>query len=183
MLKPGGYIELAILDLDWLSMGNRARRAVRSLKVKMQVADPSLVLGSASDAILGAVGRKGFVGLRRAGVGVPVSGVIPNSQLNAQSMQGTDGEELSLADLMKDPTSKSDENITKMVAKVGRWWYTRCYESVVLPNGGQGEEGIFADEKLLEECEKWGASFKLTVAYAMKPSLSSESGRRRGMSV
>jgi len=67
-----------------------------------------------------------------------------------------------------------------MVAKVGRWWYTRCYEMSV---NGEGGGSIFQDKAMLEECEKWNASFKLVVAYAMKPVSGQAMGRRRGNSV
>jgi len=79
---------------------------------------------------------------------------------------------------MKDTSHAGDEGITKMVAKVGRWWYTRCYESVVLPDG-DASKSIFNDGQLLDECEKWNASFKLVVACAQKPVV----GRRRTASV
>ncbi|KAL8870463.1 MAG: hypothetical protein Q9174_003501, partial [Haloplaca sp. 1 TL-2023] len=36
VLRPGGFLEVSILDLDMVNMGNRCRRAVRGLKTKMQ---------------------------------------------------------------------------------------------------------------------------------------------------
>jgi hypothetical protein len=191
VLKPGGYLEIAILDLDMLNMGNRARRAVRSLKVRMQVADPSVSLAAASDTVMRLVGKRGFVDVKSCNVGVPVASTVASSN-NAP--------EMSLADLLKNNSPSSDEGITKMVAKVGRWWYTRCYESIVLPVGGVEGKSPAAEERsiwyadggrLLSECEKRNASFKLVVAYAQKPFTSgvgqgSGSGldaRKRGMSV
>jgi hypothetical protein len=192
VLKPAGYLELAILDLDMMNMGNRARRAVRGLKVKMQVADPSLSLASASDTVLRIVAKRGFTDIKSCKVGVPVASAIPSpsereAQLQLQpkpssstSTSQNQQEELSLADMMKDESRAGDEGITKMVAKVGRWWYTRCYESVVLPdNDSSSSTSIFQDRALLAECEKWSASFKLVVAYAQKPVV----GRRRTASV
>jgi hypothetical protein len=192
VLKPSGYLEMAILDLDMMNMGNRARRAVRGLKVKMQVADPSVSLGSASDTVLRIVGKRGFTDVKSCKVGVPVASAIPSPverelhssnpsfQLgaNSTSAESDQGEEMSLADMMKDTSHAGDEGITKMVAKVGRWWYTRCYESVVLPDG-DASKSIFNDGQLLDECEKWNASFKLVVACAQKPVV----GRRRTASV
>jgi hypothetical protein len=187
VLKPSGYLEMAILDLDMMNMGNRARRAVRGLKVKMQVANPSISLASASDTVLRIVGKRGFTDVKSCNVGVPVASAIPSpaereAQLQLQpessSSQPGNQEELSLADMMKDESRAGDEGITKMVAKVGRWWYTRCYESVVLPDG-DSSASIFRDPGLLAECEKWSASFKLVVAYAQKPVV----GRRRTASV
>lgn len=79
---------------------------------------------------------------------------------------------------MRDESQASDEGITKMVAKVGRWWYARCYESTVLSNG-EVSSSILGDDALLQECENWNANFKLAVAYAQKP----VQGRRRTASV
>jgi hypothetical protein len=181
VLQPGGYLEMAILDLDMMNMGNRARRAVRALKVQMQIADPAINLGSASDLVLKCVGKRGFGDVKSCNVGVPVASCIPSntSNTNPKGREGkTRTEELSLAEMMKDTSSAGDEGITKMVAKVGRWWYTRCYEMSVIPEGDLGRS-FFNDAALLNECEKWNSSFKLVVAYAQKP----VAGRRRGASV
>lgn len=175
VLKPGGYLELAVLDLDMLNMGNRTRRAVRALKVQMQVADPATELGSASDAVLKLVGKRGFRDVKSCNVGVPVASPVP-----AKVAPPT--EEVSLASMLQDESTAADEGITKMVAKVGRWWYTRCYESRV-----QSQEdllsdiapSLFHDRTLLAECETWNSSFKLVVAYAQKP----VQGRRRTNSI
>ena len=174
---------MAILDMDMMNMGNRARRAVRSLKVQMQVADPAVNLGSPSDLILKCVGKRGFSDVKSCNVGVPVASNIP-SKSSDNKTTGTLKEAktkvreyLSLAEMMKDSSSVGDEGITKMVAKVGRWWYTRCYEMSVMPNGDLGRS-IFSDTMVLNECEKWNSSFKLVVAYAQKPVAG-----RRGASV
>ena len=80
--------------------------------------------------------------------------------------------------MMKDSSSAGDEDITKMVAKVARWWYTRCYEMGVMPDNDMGHS-IFNDAPLLNECERWNSSFRLVVAYAQKPA----ANRPRGASV
>jgi hypothetical protein len=181
VLKPSGYLEVAILDLDMMNMGNRTRRAVRGLKVQMQTADPDISLASASDTVLKLVGKRGFADIKSCNVGVPVASAVPSSvssKLTAESKGATKQEEMSLADLMREESQAADEGITKIVAKVGRWWYTRCYESIVLANG-DASGSLFNDEALLQECEKWNANFKLVVAYAQKPI----QGRRRTASV
>lgn len=181
VLKPSGYLEVAILDLDMMNMGNRTRRAVRGLKVQMQTADPDISLASASDTVLKLVGKRGFADIKSCNVGVPVASAVPSSvssKLTAESKGTTKEEEMSLADMMREESQAADEGITKMVAKVGRWWYTRCYESIVLANG-ETSGSLFNDEALLQECEKWNANFKLLVAYAQKP----VQGRRRTASV
>jgi len=173
-------------------MGTRTRRAVRGLKLGIQSTDPSMSLASASDTVLRLIGKRGFTDVKSCKVGVPVASAIPspekpNSSSSATSSntkskdkgKGRAVEEMSLADMMKSTSPSSDEGITKMVAKVGRWWYSRCYET--LPSGKKGEKtgSIFNDESLLRECEQWNSSFKLVVAYAQKPIV----GRRRTVSV
>lgn len=167
VLKPAGYLEMSILDLDMMNMGNRARRAVRSLKVKISVADPSISLASAADTVLRMVGKRGFHDIKSCKVGVPVASTVTAA---SKTTGNSDSEEkdISLAEMMKDESSIGDAGITKMVARVGRWWYLRCYELPTLP-GGDASRSIFADTALLRECEKWNTSFKLLVCHAQKP--------------
>ncbi|KAF1975443.1 hypothetical protein BU23DRAFT_458775 [Bimuria novae-zelandiae CBS 107.79] len=212
VLRPGGYLELSVLDLDLINMGNRARRAVRGLKVKMQVADEDVSLRNISDEIMGLVGRKGFTECNRCFVGVPVAGTLPcpddsdaaaskkRKGSTASSITRTPSTavkgmkqpkpEVSFSDLLNTRASSesTDNTITAMVARVGRWWYSRCYESLVLPEAGEPDaansgnllqSSIWRDEALLAECEKRGTSFRLLIGYAQKP----EVGVRRTVSV
>jgi len=173
VLRPGGFLEISVLDLDMMNMGNRARRAVRMLKVRMQVADNTVSLKPVSDNIQKMLGRRGFENLNRCMLGVPVAGKVSDSRSGS-----FDDTNLSLGDMIKDPSEQGDEGITKMVAKVGRWWYTRCYELGVLPDGDL-ERSIWNDKALLKECEKRETSFKLLICYAQKPL----TPRRRTVSV
>jgi hypothetical protein len=211
VLRPGGHLELSVLDLDLINMGNRARRAVRGLKVKMQVADENVSLRNISDEIMGILGRKGFTECNRCFVGVPVAGTLPNSDdtntsegkkrkgSTASSVSRPKGApvpdkqlrpEVSFSDVLNRHASSdsTDNSITDMVARVGRWWYSRCYESLVLPEAGEEgaatsgnllESSIWRDESLISECEKRGTSFRLLIGYAQKP----EVGVRRTVSV
>lgn len=189
VLKPAGYLELSILDLDMMNMGNRCRRAVRGLKVQLNVADPSISLASASDTALRLLGKRGFGDVKSCRVGVPVASAIDKpkpSSTAATPLSSSPEKEISLPELLRDSSSKGDEGITKMVARVGRWWWMRCYEMAVLDNADAAaavntasNRSIFADPKVKEECEKWGTSFQLCVCYAQKPVL----GRRRTASV
>jgi len=163
VLRPGGFLEMSILDHDMMNMGNRARRAVRMLKVKMQTADPEVSLKPVSDNIQKMLGRRGFENLSRCTVSVPVSGSVSGSRAGS-----FDEKDMSLGDMLKDPSQQGDESITKMVSKVGRWWYTRCYEMSVLPDDGV-ESSIWTDQALLRECEKRETGFKLLICYAQKP--------------
>ncbi|KAL6151374.1 hypothetical protein ACJQWK_10692 [Exserohilum turcicum] len=203
VLRPSGYLEFSVLDMDLVNMGNRARRAVRGLKMRLQVADENISLRNISDEVMAGIGRKGFVECNRCVVGVPVAGQLPgleditgmptkksaNMTTNtmAQPKGSTPG--ISFSDLLNDSSSESANNdITDMVARVGRWWYSRCYESLVLPEAGEPgaafsgdmfENSIWRDESLIHECEKRGTSFKLLIGYAQKP----EMGVRRTVSV
>lgn len=163
VLRPGGFLEMSILDLDMVNMGDRARRAVRMLKLKMQVAEPEVSLKPASDNIQKMLGRRGFENLNRCMVNVPIAGYISDSRAGS-----FDEKNMSLGDMLKDPSQQGDEDITKMVAKVGRWWYSRCYEMGVLPHD-QTERSIWADKALLKECEKMETGLKLLICYAQKP--------------
>jgi hypothetical protein len=210
VLRPGGYLEFSVLDMDLVNMGNRARRAVRGLKMRMQVADENTSLRNISDEIMAGIGRKGFVECNRCVVGVPVAGKLPDlndTKSTASKRKGSTASSsikvnstlplpkgpkpgLSFSDLLnRSSTSESiDNGITDMVARVGRWWYSRCYESLVLPEAGEPgaaasgnllENSIWQDESLVNECEKRGTSFKLLIGYAQKP----EVGVRRTVSV
>ena len=176
VLQPGGYLELSILDLDMVNMGNRARRAVRALKLDMQAANPDVSLKPNSDNIQKLLGRRGFENLKSCMVDVPVAGHISSSRAGSFDEEAR---EMSLGDMLKDESRRGDESITKMVSKVGRWWYSRCYEVGVLPpptaaddddgEGGEQRRSIWDDTQLLKECEKRETGLKLLICYAQKP--------------
>ncbi|KAI1771879.1 hypothetical protein F4818DRAFT_449773 [Hypoxylon cercidicola] len=159
VLKPGGYIELSILDVDLNNMGTRTRRAVRRLKERVNTRNADFNLSSTADLMLRLLGKKGFVDVKTCRVGVPVASAITSSS----SFKGKK-DERSLAEMMNDKTEMGDENITKMVSKVGRWWYNRCYET----STGMATS-IWNDKSLLAECEEWGTSLKLMVCHARVP--------------
>jgi hypothetical protein len=201
VLRPGGFLEVAVLDLDLVNMGNNMRKSVRDLKTRIQRRDQNLCLQNLSDVLIRLIGRRGFDDLQRCIVGVPAVGRIPRSQdlSSASSDDGTSafrqfrrhqksGEEseslqFSFADLLDDSATlqfvpgngANDESITKMVAKVGRWWYSTCYEQV----DNTIQHTIWSDSSLLQECERNGTSFRLLICHAQKPS----EPRRRTVSV
>jgi hypothetical protein len=192
VLKPGGYLELSILDVDLNNMGNRGRRTVRRLKERIHAVSGDVSLGSSADFILRLLGKTGFTDIKTCRVGVPVASPIGRSagsntrtarvgagadfsgDADFSASAGASGsgkqkikDQRSLAEMMNDDSDVADESITKMVAKVGRWWYSRCYESAA--GGGPGRGSIWTDRALLAECEEWGTSLKLTVCYARVP--------------
>lgn len=163
VLRPGGYLEISAMDLDLTNMGHLCRRAVRNLKMSMQRQDANVSLKPASDHLQSLVGRRGFESLNRCIVGVPAAGVLTGSPENSQG-------DVDFSDLVNDRTAEGDEHITKLVAQVGRWWYSHCYEADILPDGDVSKS-MWKDKQLLRECEDLGTTFKLLICYAQKPPL------------
>lgn len=175
VLKPGGHIELAILDVDLNNMGNCGRRTIRQLKEKLHDAEPKTHIASAADLIVRLLNNNGFTGVKAARVGVPVASSIARSGSNSSHRKSSSDKAAkkaakepppSLSDMMRDTSPTADASITKMVARVGRWWYTRCYEKL---GGTSSPKSIWDDKALLQECEQLGTSLKLTVCYARAP--------------
>jgi hypothetical protein len=191
VLKPGGYIELSILDVDLNNMGNRCRRTVRRLKERIHAQAPDTSLASASDLILRLIGRRGFADVKTCRVGVPIASNVARSprSSNSNDTGGSSGkrrstggaapgggkhhnkkDERSLPEMIADDSPVADESIAQSVARVGRWWYSRCYESAAGPGIGPSSKGsIWRDKALLAECQEWGTSLKLMVCHARVP--------------
>lgn len=166
VLRIGGYLEMSILDIDMVNMGNRARRALRELKYRMGVSSPEVSVKPLSDNLQMMVKRSGFKNLSRCMVNVPVVGQLSRSR--SESLDGNSG---SLGDLRIESSGKRDGGLAKSLSMVGRWWFTRCYEMISLPYGDE-ERSIWSDKLLLEECEKKETGFKLLLCYAQKPAYS-----------
>ncbi|TVY73632.1 hypothetical protein Focb16_v005930 [Fusarium oxysporum f. sp. cubense] len=115
VLKPDGFIELSILDVDLNNMGNRGRHSK------------------------------------------PGNGKAASEKKKDQP---------SLSEMMSDNSPLADEGITKMVSRVGRWWYTQCYENAAENPSGKS---IWSDKALLSESERLGTSLKLMVCCARAP--------------
>ena len=173
VLRPGGYLEMSILDIDMVNMGHRAKRALRELKYRMGVSQPDVTLKPLSDSLQKMVKHMGFKNLNRCMVNVPVAGHVSRSRSRPGS---SDENSDMLGDLRKEASDKGGGGLAKSLAMVGRWWFTKCYEMISLPYGDL-ERSIWNDEALLEECEKRGTGFKLLLCYAQKPAdPSSQSG-------
>ncbi|KAK7416390.1 hypothetical protein QQZ08_012009 [Neonectria magnoliae] len=168
VLKPGGYIELSILDVDLNNMGNRGRRVVRRLKERVNEKTPDTNLASTADLIVRLLGKVGFTTIKAARVGVPAASSVTrsDSQRKAKELEEKKKDQPSLAEMMSDDGPLADEGITKIVSRVGRWWYTRCYENVAENPSGKS---IWSDKALLSECEELGTSLKLMVCCARAP--------------
>jgi hypothetical protein len=186
VLRPGGYLEVSVLDMDLLNMGNLGRRALRGLKEKLHGEDPTVSLKPVSDTLQRLLGRRGFENLNRCFVGVPAAGCIPSSQVasGASSAAASPTKDSfnqqvsSFGDMLRDGSPAGEAGITRMVARVARWWHSRCYEADVLASG-DSSKSIWSDPDLLKECEKRGTSLRLMVCFAQKP----ECAVRRTISV
>ena len=182
VLRPGGYLEISALDMDMMNMGSRARAALRRLKTQIQSEDSSVSLKPLSDTFQRLLYRRGFENLNRCIVGIPAAGRIPGSRdegstpephsASVESSTGSskrmDEDMPSFGDLFLSSGQAGDEGVTKMVSKVGRWWYSRCYESLILPNGDL-TRSIWTDDALVRECEKRSTNLRLMICYAQKP--------------
>ena len=181
VLRPGGYVEISAIDLDLSNMGSATRKALRSLKMKMQSSDPNASLMPVSDALQTQLGRRGFENLNRCIVGVPAAGAVAGSRESSQDGEHSQADDLNFSELESDQSKEGDEHITKLVAQVGRWWYSHCYEAPLLSDAEEDEgksdgdlfsRSMWTDRRLLRECEEYGTTFKLLIAYAQKPTLS-----------
>jgi hypothetical protein len=188
-----------LLDLDIVNMGVQTRRAVRELKMTMASANPEISLKPGIDNFQTILGGRGFTGLSRCVVGVPVvgrpSGSMDSSS-SSRSSRGSDmygrqvsgdptqvfpkprGHNFSLNDLVADHSEKADAKIGRMVSKTARSWWQHCYEATVIPDGDLSRS-IFADKRVLQECKARASSFKMLIAYAQRPVFET---RRRTMS-
>ncbi|GAM83412.1 hypothetical protein ANO11243_014000 [Dothideomycetidae sp. 11243] len=185
VLRPGGYLEMSVLDLDMMNMGTTGRRELRSLKLEMHSRNNQVSLRNLGDTMLSLVGRRGFENIQRCSVGIPVAGRIPKSEDGSSdsserssfhaAMSAHDrGERITTTDfsgiLYGLPSNSpgrartNDEGITKMVARVGRWWYSTCYGTVA-----GGEHRLWEQPGLVRECESQGTAFRLLLCYAQKP--------------
>ena len=192
VLRPGGYLELSLLDMDPINMGDRARRAVRGVKMRLQAARPDVCLAPVGDTVMKLLGCKGFENLNRCVVGVPVAGGVteqkhmgkrePGRRRSSADGSGANAQRHTLGALLSGQTADSGPcyPASQMVARVGRWWWSGCYETAVGTNEGERpSSSVWDDPALLGECERRETGFRLVLCYAQKP----VSVRRRTVSV
>lgn len=184
-LRPGGYLEMSTIDLDLVNMGPKARKAVKDLKTRLHQADDQLSLWNQGDAFLKLLGRRGFESIQRCVVALPAAGRISQSldstgsrsespvQTRKANNLNEDIEGPSLADLLRNKSEDGqlDEQITKTVAKVGRWWYSTCYEEGIIAESDPSERvsSLWTTPGLVREMERQGTSLRLLICYAQKP--------------
>jgi hypothetical protein len=189
VLMPGGHIEIMLLELDIVNMGVQTRRAVRDLKMRMTDAAPDLDLKPTIDNFQSLLGNRGFAGLSRCVVGVPVTG-RPAGSLDSSSSSRSSygsagygrrtsggssqiprpvkGHNFSLNDLVADQSDNADAKIGRMVSRTARSWWQHCYEADMMASTAT-TGSIFSDKRVMQECRARASSFKLLIAYAQRP--------------
>lgn len=172
VLKPGGYLELSVLDIDMVNMGPRTKRTTDEIKVNLRKHQS----GNGSDwhkktpseKALRLMAKRGFTDITRCRVGLPTVGNVDGSREEQASMQqilkeGNSPDEVDMG---------SAEGINRVVSKVGRWWYGKCFENI--GEDVQGEilryrKTLWEDKTLLRECEKKKTNFRMLISFARKP--------------
>ncbi|OJJ76263.1 hypothetical protein ASPBRDRAFT_115744 [Aspergillus brasiliensis CBS 101740] len=178
-LKERTYISDANISLKPASdsiqrlLGRHKFDNLRRCMVRIPVAG-MIVRSSASSTSTSSSNPSTLPGIMSPSTTVsPLTGLstAAKAKARAHGKSSSNDTDLSLGDLLSDPSPSpsNDESIRKIVAKVGRWWYTRCYEIPVLPNGDVALS-IWSDRKILRECQQRGTGFRLWIAYAQKPS-------------
>jgi hypothetical protein len=146
VLEPGGYLEATVLDVDLLgNVGPKARKAVDLAKTIMHRENytSSNSTSTQSEKVLRLLSKRGFESPHKCFVGLPVVSNVP--------------------------ITGGDEANSAVLARVGRWWYTRCYERVITSQGEAMRRSMWNERGLLRECEERETAFRMLVAYARKP--------------
>lgn len=161
-------------DLVQRLVGNQGFDNLRRCMVRIPVAgmvvrSSDSTTTSSSNRSLSATGTTASTGFSAPAISVTTT---ESQSTNANSKSSPLEDNVSLGDLLSDPSpsAANDESIAKIVARVGRWWYTKCYEDPVLPDTGDNDPSMWNDRKVLRECQKRGSGFRMLIAYAQKPS-------------
>ena len=164
VLAPGGHLELITLDADLLSAGPKTTGATELVKAIMSRETPGRKRPqeAASAKMLRGLEKKGFTGLRKCYIALPAVGKLESA--------GGEGREV------REPSPEDPEAIAEVISKVGRWWYTRCYERVITAEGEGAYRSMWNDRGLVRECRKRGSGFRLLVACARKPAHGEKAG-------
>lgn len=138
-------------------MGPRTTRAADLVKAIMERDNP---VGSsskpASKKVLRLLQKKGFERVSKCLVGLPAVGKVAGGfETKIQSI-GTGN-------------IPENEAVEEVVSRVGRWWYTRCYEGVITNGGEAMRRSMWCDKLLLDECESLETCFRMLVCCARKP--------------
>lgn len=153
-----------MLDAELVDMGVKTKKAVNLVKAIMErESSPSSPdRRPSSEKVLKILQRRGFEDINKCFVGLPAvappedpttTAAATASQLELQPQTKREAETMNVA----------------VMASVGRWWYTRCYERIITAEGEVMRRSMWNDKTLLRECGMRKTAFKMLVAHARKP--------------
>lgn len=166
VLRPGGYLEICVIDLDLTVMGPKTRRAVKGLKENLQQSHPEVSLKPTSDYVQYLLGRYGLEKLNRVMIGIPVAGSISSSPNRSRD----EGAVMKAGHVSKNSDARRYDMFRALAPRVARWWYTQTHEQKMLASN-KDSKSIWDDQGLLKECKDKQAAFRLLICHAQKPVL------------
>ena len=150
VLEPGGYLETTVLDIDLLGdAGPKARNAVTVAKTILARENPPPYYPTRqpqqpqSARVLKLLQKRGFTGLNKCFIALPIVSSTPI------------------------PPDADSVN-PGVLARVARWWYTRCYERLITSQGEVMGRSMWNERGLLAECAERGTKLRMLVAYVKK---------------
>lgn len=155
-----------MLDAELVDMGVKTKKAVNLVKAIMErESSPSSPdRRPSSEKVLKILQRRGFEDINKCFVGLPA--VAPPEDLtttNAAAATVTSRPQQSQVE------KEAEAMGVAVMASVGRWWYTRCYERIITAEGEVMRRSMWNDRALLRECGMRKTAFKMLVAHARKP--------------
>ena len=170
VLQYGGHLEVTMLDADLMSVGTRTQRAVDLVKAIMQRENSSEAAAArpASEKVLRILARKGFEDINKCFLGLPAVGKVDSRCETDGTAAPAAGPGTAAPDKEREQSPDDPEAISEVISKVGRWWYSRCYEGVITANGEHMGRSMWADRALLRECKKRRTNFRMLVCCARK---------------
>lgn len=155
-----------MLDAELVDMGVKTKKAVNLVKAIMErESSPSSPdRRPSSEKVLKILQRRGFEDINKCFVGLPA--VAPPEDLTTVTTTTTTA---SQPELQLQPDREAETMSVAVMASVGRWWYTRCYERIITAEGEVMRRSMWNDRTLLRECGMRKTAFKMLVAHARKP--------------
>lgn len=159
-----------MLDAELVDMGVKTKKAVNLVKAIMErESSPSSPdRRPSSEKVLKILQRRGFEDINKCFVGLPAVAPPEDPTTNATATTATTA---TASQLEPKPQTKPEAETMNAVvmASVGRWWYTRCYERIITAEGEVMRRSMWNDRALLRECGMRKTAFKMLVAHARKP--------------
>lgn len=157
-----------MLDAELVDMGVKTKKAVNLVKAIMErESSPSSPdRRPSSEKVLKILQRRGFEDINKCFVGLPA--VAPPEDLTTTNVTAATAT-ASQPELQPQPEREAETMSVAVMASVGRWWYTRCYERIITAEGEVMRRSMWNDRMLLRECGARKTAFKMLVAHARKP--------------